>query len=797
MAAFMEQTGSLGSAKDNMRLERAFSKAHSLSHSGPRRVTWNGDANHPFQQRRDTGMSLVSNGTEDEHKLELHFCWHYRERHSPSMSPRQGSANSSFSKFSKQRSFDIATKDFELLMRTAAMPMWERLMSQCVVQPSSPIRHFWDVLGVVMISYAIFFVPFQCFDHNERALEAFNDVFFTLADIYWTLDIALSFLSGFNSEGAVDMRVRRIAWHYVRGWFAFDLLAVLVDWIALVWRFSGARGEGVVKALRVIGFLRVLRLRANLTEVKERINSDFVLITLSMVKLVIIIIVLNHLIACSWYGIGLAYYGKRSTWLQEFNVRNQGLWMRYSTSLHWSLTQFTPASMEVYPQNPVERSFAILVLVFAMITFSSFISSITNAMKEMQGLSSERKEQFILLRRYLRENLVSGGTMVKIWTCLESTMQKKKQRLHETDVAIMQFLPVEIRTELFEEIYSPAIEKHPFFMLHRHHYSDEATLIYENALTERTLLVGKPLFNTGEVCDRMYFVLAGELHFIRDHGNRRKSGLDRSNPTKVDAGWWISEPALWMEWYHTGQVTAGTKTELLELDVIKFQVAMRDNEDISRYANYFWERFKDNPSNLTDVYLDTDAIQSMANRAFTDGLRALQPQPMQQQGGRRISGLLGAFQRVPRPPPLDVLAEEEPKGFMHRLHKQSSMLFGIAPKTPNSKGTSGIALEETSQQLSEELEDAANATEELAGSANKVLQKASSMKSDGGSGTAESGKMAFSSQQSFSEVGRLKLPMSPQVQTPSASLNRGGFSSLLGMSSSQKRGGKRTSVAWS
>eukprot|EP00971_Amphidinium_carterae_P314867 6259206-Amphidinium_carterae.1 len=31
--------------------------------------------------------------------------------------------------------------------------------------------------------------------------------------------------------------------------------------------------------------------------------------------------------------------------------------------------------------------------------------------KEMQSLNSEKRDQFTMLRRYLRENLVTGGTM--------------------------------------------------------------------------------------------------------------------------------------------------------------------------------------------------------------------------------------------------------------------------------------------------------------------------------------------------------------------------------------------------
>merc|ERR1719181_2010605 len=91
----------------------------------------------------------------------------------------------------------------------------------------------------------------------------------------------------------------------------------------------------------------------------------------------------------------------------------------YTTSLHWSLTQFTPASMEVYPENARERTFAIVVLVFALVTFSSFVSSITNAMTHLRNMNSEFEKQLLVFQRYLRYHRISTPLAVRMRRHLE------------------------------------------------------------------------------------------------------------------------------------------------------------------------------------------------------------------------------------------------------------------------------------------------------------------------------------------------------------------------------------------
>merc|ERR1712032_674460 len=109
----------------------------------------------------------------------------------------------------------------------------------------------------------------------------------------------------------------------------------------------------------------------------EFIYTEQVKLLLRLVKLVILILFLNHYIACLWYAMAI-WTNDSVTWLDRYVLTVDGLEshsgvLLYFTSLHWSLTQFTPATMDVAPTNATERAFAVFIVLFALMCFSSFV----------------------------------------------------------------------------------------------------------------------------------------------------------------------------------------------------------------------------------------------------------------------------------------------------------------------------------------------------------------------------------------------------------------------------------------
>merc|ERR1712113_285246 len=110
---------------------------------------------------------------------------------------------------------------------------------------------------------------------------------------------------------------------------------------------------------------------------------------------------------------------------------------RYATSLHWSLTQFTPASMSVQPMNSVERIFAIVVLLFGLVLFSSFVSTITTSMTQLSRTMDDRSKQFWLLRRYLKRHKVPKQLSFHVLRYIEYAVRDEDQFLADTKVQLL------------------------------------------------------------------------------------------------------------------------------------------------------------------------------------------------------------------------------------------------------------------------------------------------------------------------------------------------------------------------
>merc|ERR1719424_1273600 len=139
---------------------------------------------------------------------------------------------------------------------------------------------------------------------------------------------------------------------------------------------NAARMGKVLKSLRMVRMLRFSRATRMqfapnvLNAVVHRFRSDLVSTLFSLGKIVLLLVWINHVIACWWH-----YQGSDDGWLVANDFSGKSLQYRYTTSYHWSLTQFGVGGMEVHPVNTEERVFNIVVLVFAFVV-AVYIASI-------------------------------------------------------------------------------------------------------------------------------------------------------------------------------------------------------------------------------------------------------------------------------------------------------------------------------------------------------------------------------------------------------------------------------------
>lgn len=511
---------------------------------------------------------------------------------------------------------------------------------QCLVsRPSSPRQIVWDIFSILFMSMDVLMVPMQAFPIPQtNAIKVLDWV--TL--IFWSLDILNSFFTGYHQNGIHEMRPGKIAKRYIRKMFVVDFLIVLADWIVVsldqdfkeyigvVRILKSCRVARICRMLRLIRVVRFSKMRNTMVQLAEHVSifqSTTTHVLLDISKLFLFMLLASHFVACGWYAIGTTEsFGdtgvERDHWVEEFAAEHGGeptLGYRYVTALHWSLTQFTPASMEVVPRNVWERIYAVVVLLLAVVAFSSIVSSITSSMTHLRMMNMDQAKERNDVSKYILDHKMTLSMGNRINQFLSKRGSMKVSRIHEEHVSLFRCLPEALRVDVHREVFLPVLCSHPFF---RGYYEllDDVGLsnICHTAMHERTSISGEGIFNIGETATHMFFMQSGSCEY--------SCGVYPCNDV-VDVGpdGKLSEAVLWVPWEHVGRLIAVKHVEYTVLDSAAMQGALRGQPaaiSARTYALQFLDR-QLKRGGVTDLGADADDATEFAQLAWSDSKSSL------------------------------------------------------------------------------------------------------------------------------------------------------------------------------
>jgi hypothetical protein len=320
-----------------------------------------------------------------------------------------------------------------------------------------------------------------------------------------------------------------------------------------------------------------------------------------------------HYLGCFWYATTLV--GFDHTWLNYHGFDADNWSYQYVTSFHWAITQFTPSSMHVQPQNILERIFAITVIVLGLVGFSYLVGSITGSLTELRKLKEEESKQFWNLRRFLKKAAVPKDLQVRIEKYVEHAWQVQKTTANPRTIPMYQMLTVQLRNELNCAIFLPVLEVHPLFTF----LSEKATVATQRIATEglsRQLLArSEAMFHVEEISYQLGFVTVGRLQYIRTlpDGQQVKEFVDADED-------WITEPAIWMpEWVTLGDLMAVTVSEIVQVSAKGFAEAIKRTPQVylrmciyaNNFVNWINEKEFEELSDICQGDELTDLIEGM------------------------------------------------------------------------------------------------------------------------------------------------------------------------------------------
>jgi len=434
----------------------------------------------------------------------------------------------------------------------------EGCLAQFVVLPEARIVLTWDLIGLIVLTFDAFNTPLIAFRDQDST---FDEYLNGIASAFWALDLIFNFFRARHVKAILERRLWKIAKMYLSGWFLPDATLVFLDMMLLILRSAELRVLDVARSGRFLRFLRTFRFLRLLRVIKFSGNLDGLLRSfiapniIVATKCLVVLLLLNHFVACGWYALGRSQGGP--SWISQHLPDDGSMALRYSTALHWSVTQFTPSSTNVHAHSTAERIFSIAVILTAVGCFSTFVGSLTGTMAAFIASRWKQLEQRQNISRFLDENDLSSVLRARLSAFISGYKLVEPARVRRKEIVVLRSLPKKLDLMLDWEMYSPILRLHPLFLHTCEHDAISMLQVCNTALTEQTVSINEELFCIGQQAKGMYFTLSGFIRFF--------VGLDEGSSLEIDGAHhtWLSEPSLWMKWVHRGQIFAVTGCDFL------------------------------------------------------------------------------------------------------------------------------------------------------------------------------------------------------------------------------------------
>ncbi|CAJ1402802.1 unnamed protein product [Effrenium voratum] len=431
----------------------------------------------------------------------------------------------------------------------------ETFLGRLVLEPRSRLQMVWSLLGSLLIGWDMVMVPLELFNLGDSTMD-FLTLMSRISFGFWILDMFSNFFFGQEVMGRQELRMLKLGKMYFSSWFGLDVVVISIDLAVFMVEmlqddpqsagFRSARFLRTMRLLRLLRLLRAVKLQQELTLLANRLFSAHFFMVAKVLMGLVMMLLINHIIACLWYGIGSWNLDGKS-WLVRSQMDQAGFAEAYAVSIHWTLTQFTPATNNVAPDNALERFFAVWVILLAMGVFSSFISSITATVSSLRISRMQQFQQRSRLLRFFCERSLSAELFGKV----EEVLHKDglfEERLQESEVALMSGIPQRLKVQLHEEMFMSSLRRLAIWPSWK---SAEDVHFFRSlcheAMREHPAKPMQDAFMPGTNCEEVYIV---------EHG--RMSYLTRSRTFEVAEGDFLCLPSLWAEWYHRGRLSAST-----------------------------------------------------------------------------------------------------------------------------------------------------------------------------------------------------------------------------------------------
>jgi len=466
----------------------------------------------------------------------------------------------------------------------------DNYVSPAMLHPASKFRMVWNMICMVNVIYDIMTMPLDAFDLSQA--RGFFSVMEWIMTVFWTIDMVLMFRTGYYVRTRLEMGAGAVAVHYLKTWFSVDLFVVVLEWAGRFTSMIGAgsliRSSRIFRSAKFIKLLRLGKAGDLWMMIKERTNSNVVIMMMTLSSMSALTLCTVHIISCVWFWLGM-HQGEKGWTAYEPGpqgdmIPHSNVVFWYVASSRWVIAQLNGRTDMDARRTMPERAFTCLAgVVLAVIVRAVFTSVVTKTMIDLSNLQGAKTRRKRAVNAYLQENEITANLMVAVKRHLHDYHIMHNEKCKEEEV--LAILPANVQSELLYETRAPTVSGHCLFRCMNHVKAPCIKHLLRDAVQPLTVVNREVVFDKGDACTRMFFLHKGMMLY------GEPSNSDTNSPdisadllclprAEVKPGMWLSEAAIWTSWTNRGRCVADEFSVLFALEAKQVFEVIRHHPDV-------------------------------------------------------------------------------------------------------------------------------------------------------------------------------------------------------------------------
>ncbi|CAD8084929.1 unnamed protein product [Paramecium sonneborni] len=421
-----------------------------------------------------------------------------------------------------------------------------------VFNPDNLILTWFKIILFVLLIINITYIPLLIFlneyDFNKDGIHHFLD---TIPIIFCMFDCGLRFNTSFYNEGILYKDKIKIA-------------NLAIQYLAI---------------FRIIKLKQTLATLEEILCFKQQIQGWW-----ELIKSIFFIVYTCHFFACVWYKIGeQGVKNNTNSWLISKQLNNSTWQEQYFFSLYFIvITTLTIGYGDILPCNVQEALFTIFIAFTGCSVLGYTINNIGEIFKNLNEKNVKFKQQMKSIMQYLKNYNINTNLSLQIRKYFEYHLKSQIEDNNEGQQMIQQ-LSRQLREQMQIDLYKKYLMKAKIVK----DYCSQSTIdkLCQQIKIESYAPESK-ILNQNERCEKLYYVLEGELEIYITLGNSRDVSFCNWLIKDDLIGQWefvLSNPYLY-------SVKAVKFTKLLAINRNDFTKILKENKEDFEKFNQFKDK---------------------------------------------------------------------------------------------------------------------------------------------------------------------------------------------------------------